>query len=190
MTLNQNKKLFDELIKQLIEIGRSETIPSTSNSIYLRDGWWQRTRYPKEEDCDNFSYEELKSLYKGVVLCEKEFEWKVGSATNAAWILRKLEEVLEHTKDYKEIKKLYDFGFANRGKNDYVPTGTGIHHECATYGDFLIVNSDKAKVAAKHDERQLREQAVRKERLAMEKELKEIKMKERAERKKERETKK
>ena len=89
------KKLFGELIKQLIEIGRSETIPSTSNCIYLRDGWWQRTRYPKEEDCDNFSYDELKSLYKGLVLCEKEFEWMVGSTTNTARILHKLMEKLE-----------------------------------------------------------------------------------------------
>ena len=88
------KKLFDVLIKQLIEIGRSETIPPTPMNSYLRDGEWQRTRYPKEEDCDNFSYGELKSLYKGLVLCEKEFEWMVGSTTNTARILHKLMEKL------------------------------------------------------------------------------------------------
>jgi hypothetical protein len=115
-------KLYDDLIKQLIEIGRSEVIPSIPDSefSYLREGQWQRSRYP--EDCDNYSYEELKPLFKGLVLCEKHFEWFVGSATNTAWVLRNIEERLDL--DYEEIKELYDFGLANRGKNPYAPTGS------------------------------------------------------------------
>ena len=47
------EKLYDDLIKQLIEIGRTEIIPSIPESefSYLREGQWQRTRYP--EDCDS-----------------------------------------------------------------------------------------------------------------------------------------
>ena len=75
------KKLYNDLISQLIEIGRSEIVPSIPDSefSYLRKGKWQR---PQAEDCDNYAYEELKSLYKGVVLCEKEFEWQLEQFQN------------------------------------------------------------------------------------------------------------
>ena len=83
-----------------------------SEFSYLRDGQWQRARYP--EDCDNHSIEELKLLFKGIVLCEKHFEWVVGSVTNTAWVLRNIEERLDsdsdcdETKAYFETKELYD----------------------------------------------------------------------------------
>ena len=183
MKHNMNK-LYDDLIKQLIEIGRSETIPSIPDSefSYLREGQWQRARYP--EDCGSYSYEELKSLYKGLVLCEKHFEWLVGSVTNTAWVLRNIEERLDL--DYDEIKELYDFGFANRGKNPYAPTGSQTHSDCDTYEDFAEVVHQKAKNMAKHDARMLREQKESRRMKAIKKEFQERRAKEHAERKKER----
>ena len=180
-------KLYDDLIKQLIEIGRSEIIPSIPDSefSYLREGQWQRSRYP--EDCDNYSYEELKPLFKGLVLCEKHFEWFVGSATNTAWVLRNIEARLDL--DYEEIKELYDFGFANRGKNPYAPTGSQTHSDCNTYEDFAEVVHQKAKNMAKHDAQMLREQKESRRMKAIKKEFQERRAKEHAERKKERDKK-
>ena len=59
------------LINQLIEIGRSEIIPSIpySEFSYLGEDQWQRASYPDE--CDSYSYEELKSLYKALVQSKK-----------------------------------------------------------------------------------------------------------------------
>ena len=177
-------KLYDDLIKQLIEIGRSEVIPSIPDSefSYLREGQWQRSRYP--EDCDNYSYEELKSLFKGLVLCEKHFEWLVGSATNTAWVLRNIEERLDL--DYDEIKELYDFGFANRGKNPYAPTGSQTHGDCNTYEDYQEVNYQKANNMARHDALMLQQQKESRRMKAIKKEFQERRAKEHAERKKER----
>ena len=176
------EKLYDDLINQLIEIGRSEIIPSIPDSefSYLREGQWQRSRYP--EDCDSYSIEELKLLFKGLVLCEKHFEWMVGSTTNTAWVLRNIEARLDYDSDYDEIKELYDFGFANRGENPYAPTGSQTHSDCNTYEEFEEVVHQKLNNIAKHDEQMLREQKASKER----KKLKAKSMKERAERKKER----
>lgn len=152
-----NKKLYSILIKQLIEIGRTEIIPSMPDSefSYLKEGKWQRARYPK--NCDEYSINELKLLYKGIVLCEKHFKWQVGSATNTAWVLRNIEERLDSKTDYDEIKVLYEFGFANRGHNDYVPTGSGIHYACVTFEDYLEINHQKAIKTAKHDALKLKQ---------------------------------
>jgi hypothetical protein len=172
------------LIKQLIEIGRSEVIPIIPDSefSYLREGQWQRARYP--EDCDSYSYEELKSLYKGLVLCEKHFKWQVGSATNTAWVLRNIEKRL----DSAETKELYEFGFANRGKNPYAPTGSQTHSDCITYEDYQEVNYQKANNMAKHDALMLQQQKESRRMKAIKKEFQKRRAKEHAERKIARET--
>ena len=184
------EKLYDDLIKQLIEIGRTEIIPSIPESefSYLREGQWQRARYP--EDCDNHSIEELKLLFKGIVLCEKHFEWVVGSVTNTAWVLRNIEARLDsdsdcdETKAYFETKELYEFGFANRG-NPYSPTGSSTHSGCNTYEDFNEVVHQKAINISKHDALMFKQQKDSRRMKATIKEYKEQRAKEYAERKKE-----
>jgi len=179
--MKNEKKVNHNLIKKIIEIGRLEAIPSTfkpnnrQNVLYFNRG----------DGCDDLSYEELKCLYKGVVLSEKESERYMGSTTNTSWILDMLVMQLEQSDNLEEIKELYDFGFANRGKNGYVPTGTIIHSHCGSYEDYLGTNRYKARVATEHEERQFRQQAARKEKLANKKN----RIEERAERKKERDEK-
>ena len=184
------KKLYNDLIKQLIEIGRSETIPSThEKNIFLSESQGQISPSIKLENCDNFSTEDLKLLYKGLVLCEKELKWLDGSTTKTSWILQILQERLDSKSDYQEIKGLFEFGFANRGHNPYVPTGTRIHSACVTFEDYLNINHKKIQNIAKHDTQMLREQNESRRMKAIKKDFKERakekRMKERAERKKE-----
>ena len=182
-------KLYKNLISQLIEIGRSEIIPPISEHSILRDGQWQRSRYPKAEDCDNYSYEELKSLFKGVVLCEKKFEWQVGSVTNTDWIFRNLEERLEYVEDYQERKELYEFGFANRGDYPYVSANSGLRSTYENYEDYLKACIKAEIEKAKRSAQLFEIQKTSKELSAVKKEFKERdkeeRMKERAKRKKE-----
>ena len=182
------EKLYDDLILQLIEIGRTEIIPSIPDSefSYLREGQWQRARYP--EDCDNYSIEELKLLFKVIVLCEKHFEWFVGSVTNTAWVLRNIEERLDSDSKHEEIKELYEFGFANRGKNPYAPTGSKTHSGCNTFEDFGEVVHQKTINMSRHDALMFQQQEESRRMKALKKELKEQKAKEHAERKIARET--
>jgi hypothetical protein len=173
------EKFYDDLIKQLIEIGRTEIIPSIPDSefSYLREGQWQRARYP--ENCDDYSLDDLKLLYKGIVLCEKHFEWFVGSATNTAWVLRNIEDRL----DDDETKELYEFGFANRGENPYAPTGSSTHSDCNTYEQYEDVVHQKLNNIARHDALMKQQQEDSRRMKALKKEYKQKRAKEHAERK-------
>ena len=183
------KQLYKDLINQLIEIGRSEIIPRTPDSEFsdLRKGKWQR---PKVEDCDNYDYEKLKSLYKGVVLCEKEFEWQTGSTTSTNWLFNKLSERSEYTEDYQERKDLYEFGFANRGYFPYAIAAMGLDSEYEDYKEYLQVSTETEIEEAKHSTRMRQIHLESKKLAAVKKEFeekaKEKRMRERAERKKER----
>ena len=177
------EKFYDDLIEQLIEIGRTEKIPSIPDSefSYLREGQWQRARYP--ENCDDYSLDELKLLYKGIVLCEKHFEWFVGSATNTAWVLRNIEQRLDSDSDYDETKELYEFGFANRGENPYAPTGSKTHSDCNTYEQYEDVVHQKLNNIARHDALMKQQQEDSRRMKALKKEYKQKRAKEHAERK-------
>ena len=177
------EKLYVDLIKQLIEIGRTEIIPSIPDSefSYLREGQWQRARYP--ENCDDYSLDDLKLLFKGIVLCEKHFEWFVGSATNTAWVLRNIEERLDSDSDYDETKELYEFGFANRGENPYAPTGSRTHIDCNTYDQYEDVVHQKLNNIARHDALMKQQQEDSRRMKALKKEYKQKRAKEHAERK-------
>lgn len=182
------KKLNNDLIKQLIEIGRSEIIPSIPDSefSYLRKGKWQR---PKVEDCDNYVYEELKLLYKGVVLCEKHFEWQTGSTTSTNWLFDKLAVRPEYSEHYQEQKELYEFGFANRGYFSYASADMGIGSKYESYEDYLKASAEAEIEEAKLSAQLFEIQKASKELSAVKKEFKERdkekRMKECAERKKE-----
>jgi hypothetical protein len=173
------EKFYDDLIEQLIEIGRTEIIPTIPDSefSYLREGQWQRARYP--ENCDDYSLDDLKLLFKGIVLCEKHFEWFVGSATNTAWVLRNIEDRL----DDDETKELYEFGFANRGENPYAPTGSKTHSGCDTYDQYEDVVHQKLNNIARHDALMKQQQEDSKRMKALKKEYKQKRAKEHAERK-------
>ena len=180
-----NKKLYVNLINQLIEIGRSEIIPPlTEMNIRLRESREQISPSININDCDNFSTDDLKLLYKGLVLSEKELKWMDGSTTKTARILQMLNEKLDFENDYQDIKELYEFGFANRGHNDYVPTGTGIHYACVTFEDYLEINHQKAIKTAKHDALNLKQKKNSKRMNSIKLEFKKKRMFDRAELKK------
>ena len=183
------KKLYKKLISQLIEIGRSEIIPTIADSefSYLRKGKWLR---PKAVDCDNYVYEELKSLYKGVVLCEKHFEWQTGSTTSTNWLFDQLAVRPEYSEHYQEQKELYEFGFANRGYFSYASAAMGLGSKYENYKEYLKVSASAEIEEAKRSSRMRQIHLESKKLGAVKKEFeeraKEKRMKEHAERKQKR----
>ena len=177
------KNFYDDLITQLIEIGRSGVILEASKHSPLRAGKWQVSRYP--EDCDKYSFEELKSLYKGLVLCEKHFEWKLLSTTNTAWVFHHLEERSEYIDEYQERKEIYEFGFHNHSRNRYSPANWSTYE---TYEEQLKASAEAKIEGDKRAAQMFRIKEANKRMAATKKEwnknANETRMKERAERKK------
>lgn len=181
------EKRYVDLINQLIEIGRTEIIPSIPDSEYspLKAGRWQLSRYP--EDCDIYSFEELKSLYKGLILCEKHFEWELLSTTNTAWVFHHIEERSEYIDGYDERKEIYEFGFHNHSGNPHSPANRSRYE---TYEEELKISAEEKIEGDKHaawvfevNEEKKRLAATKKE---WDEKAKVKRMKERVERKKER----
>ena len=181
------EKRYVDLINQLIEIGRTEIIPSIPDSEYspLKAGRWQLSRYP--EDCDIYSFEELKSLYKGLILCEKHFEWELLSTTNTAWVFRHIEERSEYVDGYDERKEIYEFGFHNHSGNPHSPANRSRYE---TYEEELKISAEEKIEGDKHAAWVFEVNEEKKRLAATKKEWDEKatvkRMKERVERKKER----
>jgi hypothetical protein len=179
------KKDYESLINQLIKIGRTEIIPLIPDSKFslLKAGPWQIDRYP--DDCDIYDFEELKSLYKGLVLCEKHFEWKLLSTTNTAWVYWHIEERSEYIEDYQERKEIYEFGFHNHSLNRYSPANWSSYE---TYEEQLKASAEVKIEGDKRAAQMFRIKEANKRMAATKKEwnknAKETRMKERAERKK------
>jgi hypothetical protein len=179
------KNFYIDLVNLLIEVGRSGIVPDASKHSPLRAGKWQISRYP--DDCDEYSFEELKSLYKGLVLCEKHFEWKLLSTTNTAWVFRHIEERSEYIDGYEVRKEIYEFGFNNHSGNPHSPANRSRYE---TYEEELKISAKEKIEMDKHAALMFEIKEANKRLAATKKEwnerVKEKKMKERAERKKER----
>ena len=79
---------------------------------------------------------------------------------------------------HEEIKELYEFGFANRGKNPYAPTGSKTHSDCNTYEQYGDVVHQKLNNIARHDALMKQQQEDSKRMKALKKEYKQKRAKE------------
>lgn len=119
---------------------------------------------------DLFTHNEIISLFKGLVICEKELQWHCGSTTPAAHL-------------YQDIKRLCldpDYSLADWAfrisDNEYIPFGFIRHGEKTAY-EYLQWEEDfhkritQEQVAKKERKRQKLERAKK---IAQEKKDKEI----------------
>ena len=79
-------------------------------------------------------------FFKGLVLCEKHFNWQNGSVPTTKECLDYILHNDFHSDEV--IKNLYDWAFENRGENPYTPTGFIKHgkHTCNSYEDMIRRN--------------------------------------------------
>jgi len=129
-------------INDLIEIGISE-VPNANlyNSFKSRDfinrqrgDTWQKVLLKK-------SNIELVSIYKSLILIERELKWIGGSVAGAIWVYKIIQE-RNLDLDYK----LADFGLRN-SKNPYIPFGSSYYGK-RTIPEYFLYNKEKSKIKA------------------------------------------
>jgi len=156
--------LLNTDIQNLIEVGKTNPA-EIRNKIDLlqyfkskdiinrlhRQEWKQKTV--------NLSDNELTSLFKGLVLIEKEHKWSGGSVAGAIWVYKIINE-RNLDKDFT----IADFGLRNCD-NYWIPFGNSYYGK-RTIHDYFAYNKEKnriGKLKAERYEKVLRRVAGRKE---------------------------
>ena len=110
-------------------------------------------------------------LFKGLVICERDFEWRGGSVAYnikiMQWIRRKSISQL----DLRNLDKLIRWTYFNKGENRYTPFGAVKLSNVSSLSELLqIEDTDKKNAIAQHDFEK-RQRDAGKERKRLQKEL-------------------
>ena len=149
--------------KKIIEIGKTENI-----IVYQDDGDLKNFMF-SDERCGSqrfnpdwvkdWSPADVKIFFKGLVLCEKFFEWHGGSGAINIFVFQYLREILSN----QEEIDLLNWAFKNRGSNPYTPTGFRRHDWCESYDDMLKQDKRTVRQYEQHDLNMKKQQESKKE---------------------------
>ena len=111
--------------------------------------------YPSDIDA-------LIYLFKGLVLCERDFQWGGGSVATNIRVFTVIQSHSEIKCNQKRLNELIDWAIKNRGKNPYTPFGSTVYSECQSIADVMTL-----------DRKRERARLEQKKRLSLEKKQKE-----------------
>ncbi len=137
--INQTRLSKDHFIAIMQEIGKTNHTYKYKDYHAITKQQYRIIREIPE------SIEDLIFLFKGLVLCERDFEWIGGSAASNIPIFRKikLHPFMQNNPD--KLEELIDWSFKNRGNNGYTPFGTYKYTRCKSVEDMKRFDREKAE---------------------------------------------
>tara|TARA_Y100000996_G_scaffold369149_1_gene315972 strand:- start:1098 stop:1943 length:846 start_codon:yes stop_codon:yes gene_type:complete len=102
--------------------------------------------YPSDIDA-------LIYLFKGLVLCERDFQWIGGSAATNIRVFTLIQSHSEIKSNQKKLNELIDWAVKNRGNNPYTPFGSVVYSRCRSIADVLILDRTRARARAAYEKR-------------------------------------
>jgi len=147
--------MYTKTEEKIIEIGRTESIEAYKNDEILKRFSTYVFSFNQQLD---WSCQDLKFFFKGLVLCEKFFKWQGGSVAANIFALQRLEPMLTA----QENIDLLNWAFENRGWNKYTPTGSN-YPLCKSYNEMLEADAWKAKRIKQHDSNTVEQQESKKQ---------------------------
>ena len=105
-----------------------------------------RENYPSDIDA-------LVYLFKGLVLCERDFQWIGGSVAANIGIFRVIKSHFEIKCDHKRLNELIDWAVKNRGNNPYTPFGSIVYSKCRSIDDVMTLDRKRARASAAYKKR-------------------------------------
>jgi hypothetical protein len=121
---------IDEAINICILIGSSpenQIVRDYTKNQFEFSGINRQTPQFWYAHCRSMNKQGLLSLFKGLVIAEREFNLIGGSVAANIWVFSFLQGAGPAHKvfcDHAEIRSLVDWAFSNRGQNEYTPLGT------------------------------------------------------------------
>ena len=78
------------------------------------------------------------NLFRGLVLCERDFNWIGGSVASNIMVYREIAShpFMQRHKD--KLDELIDWTLQNRGRNPYTPFGTWRYSDCKSVADMKL----------------------------------------------------
>ena len=137
--INQTRLSLDHFIAIVQEIGKTNHTYKYKEYHAITKQQYGHIRGVPE------SIEDLVFLFKGLVLCERDFQWIGGSAASNIPIFRKikLHPYMQNNRD--KLEELIDWSFKNRGNNGYTPLGTYKYTSCKSIDDMKQFDRERAK---------------------------------------------
>lgn len=105
-----------------------------------------RENYPSDIDA-------LIYLFKGLVLCERDFQWGGGSVAANIGVFRAIKSHFEIKCDHKRLNELIDWAVKNRGNNPYTPFGSTVYSRCHSIADVMTLDRKRARSRAAYEKR-------------------------------------
>ena len=102
--------------------------------------------YPSDIDA-------LIYLFKGLVLCERDFKWIGGSAATNIRVFTVIQSHSEIKSNKKKLNELIDWAAKNRGKNPYTPFGSIVYSRCRSIDDVMTLDRKRARASAAYKKR-------------------------------------
>ena len=90
-------------------------------------------------------------LFKGLVICERDFKWRGGSVASNIKIMQWIRRKSVSPVDLRNLDKLIRWTYLNKGENDYTPFGTTKLSNVSSLSELMqIEGTDRANAINQH----------------------------------------
>ena len=168
------KEIESKFIDLMIDIGKNhQTFTHRNNPIVVNQRVRGITNMPSD-------LESLINLFKGLVLCERDFRWMGGSTASNIRVYQHLINHPDIKDSQDQLDEILDWALRNKGDNGYTPLNTHRYFRCVSLDDVKNRDEELLKIRRTNEEARRKIQAEKEKRVKLYKELNQLKLARRA----------
>ena len=168
LAINYQRLSEDQFINIMQEIGKDSHTYKYRNYIsVIKQQYVRFSILPK-------NITNLVHLFKGLVLCERDFNWGGGSVASNIQVFQAIKDHSFIKASPEKFNEIIDWALKNRGTNGYTPFGSWRYHGCRSLEDMISWDQDRKDRIAKQikKEQEIARQKARK--IAIQKKIKDL----------------
>ena len=159
----------NEFMKAVQEIGQKNHTFKYENHTDIRNQKYKRiSKVPSD-------LSEMIWLFKGLVLCEKDFNWMGGSVASNISVYRRVVQHPDIKHDMERLDELLDWALKNRGQNPYTPLDSHRYRGCKSLMDKRIRDKELRDTYIKNMEAERQIQIKKDQKIELHKQLNQLK---------------